>query len=89
MEVTEKPDTGLNQTPCNVQMEMSSNGLNEGAKEEGGIRIPFMYTGQETSWMEIPLKILQEIDKTDVRVERRTGRIKRENRAVIAYAMRC
>lgn len=34
-------------------METSSSGLNEGAKKEGGIRIPFTFPVLETNWMEV------------------------------------
>jgi len=65
-------------------METSSSGLNEGAKKEGGIRIPFTFPVLETNWMEVSLVVLGEKDNT-WGVNMRTARIRRENRSVIAY----
>lgn len=59
-----------------LRLEITSNKLNDGAKEEGGIKIPLLYPVQETSWMEIPLKILGETEKqnkTDMGIEGRAG----------------
>lgn len=69
-------------------METGSSELNEGAKKEGGIRIPFMFPVLETNWMEVSLEVSGEKDKTDVGIDRRTERIRRENRSVIAYTTR-
>ena len=44
-------------------METSSSGLNEGAKKEGGIRIPITFPVLETNWMEVSLVVLGEKDK--------------------------
>lgn len=46
-------------------METSSSGLNEGAKKEEAIRIPFTFPVLETNWVEVSLVVLGEKHKTD------------------------